>query len=416
MSCTSLIIIISTINDEVMMKISIKRGAKEIGGSAIEISADNGQRIILDLGLPLDAEKNAPELLPQIDGLKNKTDDLLAVLISHAHQDHYGLGKYIDKSIPVYLSKEAATIMKVAAEHHLPEAFEFENCIHFYNGKKFMLGSFAITPYLFDHSAYGAYGFLIEADGKKVFYSGDFRAHGRKRKLFYKFLQNKPEDIDVLLLEGTCLGREHIQHFEYEEDLEDKFTDFWNNTKGLALVQSSAQNIDRIVTIYRAAKRNGRILVLSAYAGHILWATGNKKLPNFTWKDVKKLTDFPQRPHEINIEEISQNPQKYVLLLDYRISQKLKINNVINSDTSYVYSMWNGYKEKYQNWLAYLTDKNVPMTDIHTSGHADIHTLKRLVKSLNPKLILPMHTFHPQEFKNLFDNVFCADDGEVITL
>ena len=96
------------------MKISIKRGTKEIGGSAVEIISDKGQRIIVDLGLPLDAADTSPELLPDIKGLTHKSDDLLALLISHAHQDHYGLGKYIDDKIPVYLSHEAQSIMQIA--------------------------------------------------------------------------------------------------------------------------------------------------------------------------------------------------------------------------------------------------------------------------------------------------------------
>ena len=395
------------------MKISIKRGAKEIGGSAVEITANSGQRIVIDLGLPLDAEQNTSELLPPIKGLQHKTDDLAALLISHAHQDHYGLGKYIDKSISVYLSKDAACMMKIAKEHHLPEAFEFENSTYFENEKKFIIGDFTITPYLCDHSAYGAYGFLVEADTQKIFYSGDFRAHGRKRKLFYKFLKNKPENIDVLLIEGSCLGRENSGHYEYEEDLEDKFCDLWKDSNGLALVQASAQNIDRIVTIYRAAKKNGRHLVLSGYAGHIMQGTGNPHLPNFTWKDVHKFSSTPERRHEIGTGGLIQNPQKYVVLLNSKISQQLKKANAINADTTYAYSMWNGYKEKYQAWFDYLADNKVQMAYIHTSGHADIPTLKKMVVGLRPKVIIPIHTFYPQEFKQMFDNVICLNDGDV---
>lgn len=398
------------------MKISIKRGAKEIGGSAVEIISDSGQRIVVDLGLPLDATDNSPELLPNIRGLINKTDDLLALLISHAHQDHYGLGIHIDKSIPVYMSKDAYNIMKIAKAHRLPNAFVFEKTVCFENENAFKIGDFTITPYLFDHSAYGAYGFLIEADGQRIFYSGDFRAHGRKRKLFYKFLRNHPKNIDILLMEGSCLGREASEHYEYEEDLERKFCNFWKESSGLALVQASAQNIDRIVTIYRAAKKCKRILVLSGYAGHILWGTENPNLPNFTWPDVKKFSINPQKSHEIGIENILDNPQKFVVLLDFRISQILKKYGAINDKTTYAYSMWRGYKEKYHDWLAYLLTLNVNMQDIHTSGHADIPTLKKIVASLKPRRIIPIHTFYPQKFKQMFNNAICLNDGDIFDL
>ena len=398
------------------MKISIKRGTKEIGGSAVEIISERGKRIVVDLGLPLDADHNAPELLPNINGLTQKTDDLLALLISHAHQDHYGLGKYIDKSIPVYMGKEAYNIMKVAYEHNLPNSFVFEKTICFENKHAFKIGDFTVTPYLFDHSAYGAYGFLIEADKQKIFYSGDFRAHGRKKNLFFTFLKDHPQNIDLLLLEGSCLGRESSEHYEDENDLEDKFCDFWKNNNGLALVQASAQNIDRIVTLYRAAKKCNRNLVLSGYAGHLLWKIGNPNLPNFTWNDVKKFSFNPEKSHEIGIREIVSKPQKYVVLLDYRIRKELMKHNGVNSQTLYAYSMWIGYKDKYLEWLNFLAENHAKIRDIHTSGHADIPTLKKIVERLKPKIIIPIHTFHPLEFRQMFSQVICLNDGDVFDL
>jgi hypothetical protein len=50
------------------------------------------------------------------------------------------------------------------------------------------VGPFKITPFLIDHSGYDAYSLLIEANGKRLFYSGDFRAHGRKASLTNVFL------------------------------------------------------------------------------------------------------------------------------------------------------------------------------------------------------------------------------------
>ena len=75
--------------------------------------------------------------------------------------------------------------------------------------------------------------------------------------------------------------------------------------------------------------------------------------------------------------------------------------------------MWSGYKEKYQDWFDYLAGNKVQMADIHTSGHADIPTLTKMVVGLCPKVIIPIHTFYPQEFKQMFDNVICLNDGDV---
>ncbi len=67
---------------------------------------------------------------------------------------------------------------------------------------------------------------LIEADNKKLFYSGDFRAHGRKSKLFDWFISSPPTGIDTLLLEGTTIGRNGAELSPLTEDnLEFEFID-----------------------------------------------------------------------------------------------------------------------------------------------------------------------------------------------
>ncbi len=45
---------------------------------------------------------------------------------------------------------------------------------------------------------------------QRPFYSGDFRGHGHKSRLFDKLIANPPGDIDVLLIEGTNIGRSNF--------------------------------------------------------------------------------------------------------------------------------------------------------------------------------------------------------------
>ena len=108
------------------MQVCIRRGSDQIGGSAVELISASSFRLVIDLGLPLDAQDNLASLLPSIKGLQQKTEDFLGILISHAHQDHYALGKHIDPEIPVYMGQEAADIMLVSEQHHLPGAFTFK--------------------------------------------------------------------------------------------------------------------------------------------------------------------------------------------------------------------------------------------------------------------------------------------------
>ena len=161
------------------MRICIHRGTQEIGGTCIEIEA-RGKRIVLDVGLPLDAPEDGHEgLLPSVPGFREPDDNLLGVVISHPHQDHYGLTRNIRPAVPVYIGEAAHKILK-AASSYVPNGHAFVSPRFIAHKKPVDIGPFHITPYLVDHSAFDAYALLVESDGRRVFYSGDFRAHGRK--------------------------------------------------------------------------------------------------------------------------------------------------------------------------------------------------------------------------------------------
>ena len=64
------------------MRVCIHRGSKQIGGSCVEVESV-GERFLIDLGLPLDAEKNTIQYLPDIAGLDGNDSSLLGILISH---------------------------------------------------------------------------------------------------------------------------------------------------------------------------------------------------------------------------------------------------------------------------------------------------------------------------------------------
>src|SRR5437016_5807082 len=88
---------------------------------------------------------------------------------------------------------------------------------------------------------------LSTADGHRILYSGDFRIHGRKSALTRKLMAMPPENLDVLLMEGTNLGSD--KSCVTESDLEDTFVDLFQSTAGRVFVAWSAQNVDRTVTL-----------------------------------------------------------------------------------------------------------------------------------------------------------------------
>jgi len=59
-----------------------------------------------------------------------------------------------------------------------------------------------------------------------------------------------------------------------------------------------------------------------------------------------------------------------------------------------------------------LAKYNIPKVSIHTSGHAGIADLKRFAEAIKPQKIVPIHTFEPDKYKELFGNAELHADGE----
>ncbi|TGR36914.1 MBL fold metallo-hydrolase, partial [Mesorhizobium sp. M8A.F.Ca.ET.198.01.1.1] len=105
-----------------------------------------------------------------------------------------------------------------------------------------------------------------------------------------KFLADAPAPVDVLLMEGSSLGRlPRERRFETETDIEQRLVEVLSATEGMLVVACSVQNIDRVVSVYRAAKRSGRQLLVDAYGAEILKATDTASIPKPSgdWDDVK---------------------------------------------------------------------------------------------------------------------------------
>jgi hypothetical protein len=156
---------------------------------------------------------------------------------------------------------EAANRILKAAACFIRSGVSFQNVIPLLDRQVVEIGPFRVQPLLVDHSVYDAYSLLVEADGKRLFYTGDFRVHGRKAALVERLIEQPPVGVDVLLMEGTSIGRlGEDGDFPSEEDLEHEFVDLMQATRGTVLVYASGQNIDRLVTMFRACRKTGREL------------------------------------------------------------------------------------------------------------------------------------------------------------
>jgi len=181
------------------MRVRIHRGTQEIGGSCIELANDAGERIVVDVGRPLWAGWDEEVATPEVSGFVDADASLLGVVISHPHLDHYGLLRQVRDDVPVFVGREAAALLE-AASYFSPISGRIRAAAHLEHRRPFAMGGFRITPFLNDHSAFDAYSLLIEADGRRLFYTGDIRGHGRKAAMFEELLDEPPSDVDALLM------------------------------------------------------------------------------------------------------------------------------------------------------------------------------------------------------------------------
>lgn len=410
------------------LRVCIHRGAKQIGGTCIELESQ-GMRLVLDVGMPLDAVDPDAVETPNVQGFKDEDPSLLGVVISHPHQDHYGLASRVPAGT-TFLMGSATERILAASMDFTPTGGKFESVIHLKDRKQIELGPFLITPYLMDHSAYDAYAILVEADGHRLFYTGDLRGHGRKAKLFERLLSNPPHDVNALLMEGTTITRTGTAGgFLTEADLETEMVDIFKATNGMPLVWCSGQNIDRLVTVFRAAKRSGRQLILDMYTAHILAATENPSLPQAHWKETRVYLPWSQKQRiikdksfeiadrykldRIYPEQLAGAANHSVML--FRPSMRLDLQKAdCLTDACLVYSMWNGYlkDEKLKPFLTWLDTHNIPMHQCHTSGHASVKDLQRLRAAFKNAVVVPIHTQQPDLYEQTFGNVQMHNDGD----
>lgn len=368
-------------------------------------------------------------MLPAISGLQDGGDpNLCGIVISHGHIDHWGLAPLAHKNIPLAIGAATRRILHAAAPF-VPHSFTPEHTVDLADSRQITIGPFAITPYLVDHSAFDAYALLVEAGGRRLFYSGDIRAHGRKAALFERLLRSPPRQIHVMLMEGSSLGRlDESAEFPTESEIEQRLVERFKSP-GFVAVMASAQNIDRVVSIYRACKRTGRTLILDLYAMEILRATGNENLPAPGWPNLAVYVPEYQRRQIARSRRFDLlEPYKAVRVFRQHLSEAGKtmvalFRPAMMADIDEA-GLWDNARAIWSQWDGYLTNpagtklkadlasRQVSLDHIHTSGHASIKDLKRLAAAIAPGSLVPIHTFEAERFPDLFSNVVCRADGE----
>ncbi len=346
--------------------------------------------------------------------------DCNAVIITHYHGDHVGMFESVLPNIPIYMGKVAKQVYEVVQgvlKNKLnkgnPE--KVTTFKEFTVGKTLYFGDIKVTPYTIDHSAFDAYMLLIEAEGKRILHTGDFRMHGARGSKMPAVFERYCKNIDLLITEGTMLSRID-EKVMTENELGIQADELLSKNKFVFALCSST-NIDTIAEFYNAALKNDKLFIVCEkdFQGEILnIITHNTTSPFYNF-DRSKIYIYGKNLHDIMTDK------GFLFLGRTNYTTQQVIENF--PDSLLIYSMWSGYLDKTHpafdeyksNFISNALKCGCKMLQLHTSGHASIKEIKKVCEITEAKTIIPIHTEQPEILMRLDinGNVKILNDGEI---
>ena len=392
------------------MEIIIHRGTHQIGGCATEYRTKS-TRIFVDFGAELDNE-NAKPL--DVAGVTKGETNCDAVFFTHYHGDHMGLLDTINRDIPLYMGEASKGVAKILNDRlsKAPNIMSYDvdridSINTFKVAKPITIGDITVTPYMVDHSAYDAYMFKIEANGKSVLHTGDFRIHGFRGKGVKATLEKYVGKVDALVCEGTTLNRSEVK-CETENELKNRIKSVLEENKYVFVVCSST-NIDRLAGICSVIPR-GKYCICDKYQMSVIDYIRKHAGDRSSLYRFDKALYYSE-----NLDERMKGKGFCMFVRCGNPEHKRIMEMYRDKNPVVIYSMWKGYLE-HDSVKEFL--KGYKRVDMHTSGHADYNGIKMVIDVVQPEMIIPMHTELPEAFVDIVADkkVMLASDKEIIKL
>ena len=310
--------------------------------------------------------------------------------------------------------------------------------------ENFQIGDFTVKSAPVDHSLPGASAYILETADETIVYTGDLRFHGRRPEITRKFVKvAKKSNPNIMISEGTRIDS---QSNTTEEDIENKAKTVISDFKGLVIVNYPIRDFDRLVTFYKVAKDTDRTLVLNLKQAYMLNLFKNKDYPD---KDYPKINDvavyaprkgwgligddsyacfdsewvcsseidhsylksdyktwerdFLNWDNTINYRDLQEEPEKYIFRCDF--FELKELIDIKPENGIYIRSVTEPFDDEMEidykrvkNWLNHF---NLPMHQMHASGHASGPEILNMIRKVSPDVVYPIHTEHKEMFKEL---------------
>ena len=241
-------------------------GAGEVGRNMWVLEYGD-EILILDCGVMFpEAEMLGVDLvLPDITYLREKTDKIKAILLTHGHEDHIGAVPHLSADLgfpPVYATRLTHGILGNKLKEH--RLLDKVNQITIDDKTPFQIGGFTIEPFHIAHSIPDAVGFAITCAGGLVVYLTDW-------KLDHTPVDGKPTDLvklaelgqrKPLALITDCVRVESRGYTPSETSVGEAFDNIFAVAPGRVIVATFASNISRVQQVIESAEAYGRKVLL----------------------------------------------------------------------------------------------------------------------------------------------------------
>lgn len=386
------------------------------------------------IGFPTPGMLGIDVLIPDISYLNGKEDQIVGMLLTHAHDDHIAALPYILPQLPP-LPIYASRLTSGFAQDRLRDFDIKADFRTFPDQDKLGLGPFQIESIHVTHSVPDARHYAIHTPAGTVYHGSDFKFDLTPVDGVVSDYNKiaRLGDQGILCLLSDCLRSEKEGHSLSESILTETFRREFRGVKGKILVTAMSSNVHRIQQAVDVAVSYGRKIAFigRSVEQNIKSSTklGFFKIPDKAVIHKKKINTFP--PNKLCVIIAGSQGQPESSLSRAALGEHHLVT--ITSDDKVVFSTEPipGNEDNVYTAIDNISriGADVSYSDVddnlHVSGHASALEQKLLMKLTKPKFIVPIGgTYrHMVQYRKLADSmgypkdkVFLLDDGQTIDL